>query len=131
VRNIILVLSVLFLFGFTACDDNNSPDCTFGEFVDILANSNCISEDFISTCRKISRKVSCFSEELEIRVIDHKDCIVIDCQTLSCDTFVVEGTPFQSGLMTEMEFDEATNLPRGIFVVDNLVADFQCLLFQN
>ncbi|MGB2693031.1 MAG: hypothetical protein WBB48_12540 [Thermodesulfobacteriota bacterium] len=128
-KKVLLVFSVLFLFSITGCDDNDAS-CTFTEFSEILENSDCISEDFISNCRKISRQVVCNNREFDIGINKRNACIVIDCQTLSCDTFSVEGTPDQSGFMTDMEFDEGTGFPMGIFEVDELVAEFECLLFQ-
>lgn len=129
-KKILVLFSAFFVFSITSCDDSNRPDCTFNEFSDILETSSCISDDFISVCRKISPQVVCSSRDPNIRVIERNNCTFIDCQTLSCDTFLVDGPPFESGLMTEMEFDPGTGFPMGVFEVDEIVAEFECVLTQ-
>ncbi|MEX0999362.1 MAG: hypothetical protein WD000_05310 [Thermodesulfobacteriota bacterium] len=131
-KAILFLVSVLFLFSFTACDDE-CVNCTPGSFCNTeelrenVANSVCLAEDYIIGFG--CPNVGCFSSDPDINDGDLSTCTVIDCQTLSCEDMRVLFNDPQPGLITEISVDEITGLPIGIFEVDGLEAEFTCLIF--
>jgi len=71
--------------------------------------------------------LGCFSNDPDIRNGDLKTCTFIDCETLSCDDLIVGFDDVQPGLMAEISVDES-DFVIGLFLVDDLVGDFTCLV---
>jgi len=123
-KKILLVVSVLFLFSFTACDDNGNGSCNFDEFIESFANTDCPAEELVVGCTN----TSCSSRDPDINDRDLRSCTIIDCETLSCEDIRVGFEDPQPGLMTNIAVDEMTGRPIGIFEVDGLEGEFNCTI---
>ncbi len=130
-KTILFIFSVLVLFNIIACDDsgNSGSQCTFEEYLENVANTNCLAEELLFGCSNVGCRG--FDPNFQTGFLD--DCIAIDCQTLSCETLTV-GTeePAQPGLLTELTVDEITGFPIGIYQVDSAEGEFACdIMFSN
>lgn len=131
-KNLKLILILFYLFSFLACDNNNSDDeqfCQLDEFMENVANSECLAEELLAGCSNVDCSGSNPSTSVNLL-----SCSFVDCETLSCESisFVnINQSIDQPGLMAEISIDELTGLPAGIFVLEDLENDFKCGILQN
>jgi hypothetical protein len=129
-KTIIFVVSFIVLFNIVACDDsgNSGSRCTFDEYREMVANTDCLAEELLFGCSNVGCRG--FDPSFQTGFLD--DCIVIDCETLSCETLSVGDEPSQPGLLAELTVDEITGFPIGIYQVDDLEGEFACdIMFSN
>lgn len=69
--------------------------------------------------------LSCFSNDPNIHSGDLRSCNFIDCETLSCEGILLGFDNPQPGLMAQISID-AADFVIGLFLVDDLVGDFNC-----
>jgi len=125
----ILFLFMLFTFlTVISCDDNNrtpESNCSVQEYQNQVIKSECLAEDLM---RKFGcPNLSCFSRDPDIRNGDLRTCTFIDYETLSCDDLIVGFDDPQPGTIEEISVDES-DFAIGLFLVDDLVGDFNCLI---
>jgi len=127
----LFLISVLILGNFLiGCDDKGGNDrsCTFEEFREMVANTDCLAEELLFGCSNVGCRG--FDPSFQTGLLD--DCIVIDCETLSCGALSVGDNPAQPGLLAELTVDEITGFPIGIYQVDELEGEFACdIMFSN
>jgi len=129
-KTILLVFSVLILISVAGCDDNggNNRSCTFEEYREMVANTDCLAEELVFGCPN----VGCRNTDTDFSTGFLNDCIVIDCQTLSCETLSVGVEDAQPGFLTELIVDQISGFPIGVYQVDSLEGDFTCdIMFSN
>ncbi len=131
-KTILLAVLVLISFSIAGCDDeciNCTPGsfCSNEELIENAANSTCLAEDYLIGFG--CPNVGCFSRNPDINDGDLNTCTVIDCETLSCEEMRVDFNEPEPGLITNISLEEMTGSPIGLFEVDDLIGNFNCLIF--
>ena len=131
-KTILLAVLVILSFTITGCDDeciNCTPAsfCSNEELIENAANSVCLAEDYLVGFG--CPNVGCFSRNPDINDGDLSTCTVIDCETLSCEDMRIEFMDPEPGLITNISLDETTGSPIGLFEVDDMIGEFDCLIF--
>jgi len=127
-KKILTLISVFIVFTIISCDDTNrTPEsiCNVQEYKNQVAKSVCLAEDLMH--RFGCPNLGCFSSDPDIRSGDLRTCTFIDCETLSCEDIIVGFDDPQPGLIAEISVDES-DFVIGIFLVDDLVGEFTCLI---
>jgi len=127
-KKILTLISVFIVFTIISCDDTNrTPEsiCNVQEYTNQVAKSVCLAEDLMR--RFGCPNLGCFSSDPDIRSGDLRTCTFIDCETLSCEDIIIGFDDPQPGLIAEISVDES-DFVIGIFLVDDLVGEFTCLV---
>lgn len=132
VPKIVVPFILLCLFLVYGCDSGGGGEhvCSFYEMQERFANTNCITEEFITGCSNLgcSNRGDAGIGVKEISAFRFSErCTFLDCETLECELRVSGESLF--GLVSELSIDEMTMTPIGIFVLDEQESPFTCTVF--
>jgi hypothetical protein len=122
---LLVVVSVLFLFSLTACDDNSRQGSISCKLMEIAETSECLAQDLRRQCAFFG----CEGESIRIS-IDPKECIFTDCETLECENIDINSQSLSGlpALLMDLSVDEETGFPIGLLEVDGFQQEVLCNL---
>ncbi len=120
-KKVLFLVSVLFLFSITACDDNSRQGSVSCKLMKIAETSECLARSLNRQCTFFG----CEGESVDVDIFP-SNCEFTDCETLVCENMVIGNGIQVPGSLMDLAVDIESGFPIGLLVAEGFEEEVLC-----